>query len=298
MRAEIVTFTASLVINTALLTAFDRAVSRYESALEIQKQKEVALEKLGGLQFEFVEAPVKTSPQSPLETKKVSDRDAVAQDQTQQKENAARAAPPKIETEGPADQLEQRRLEPSQAPSAASMPSVRPSATPEPQAPESPVQDALPDSSIVTQTAPSPFSTPTKPVQDLSGLHRINTQAMSRVQSHGAQVYGATSFEATGSGMGQYMKNVKERVWLAWFPYVAFHYPKDFRAADAAVAFTLDAEGQVRRVNVVASEGGTVFAAFCVEAVQRAAPFGPLPAEILDLIGKDELEVQFAFHFW
>ena len=107
-----------------------------------------------------------------------------------------------------------------------------------------------------------------------------------------------TSFDATGSGMGGYMKTLRERIWLAWFPYLAFHYPKDFKSADAVVEFRLDASGQVRSVRILSSEGSPVFAAFCMEAVQRAAPYGPVPPEVLDLTGKDELEVRFAFHFW
>ena len=36
-----------------------------------------------------------------------------------------------------------------------------------------------------------------------------------------------------------------------------------------------------------------LFASYCMEAVQRASGFGPVPREILELIGKDELEIKF-----
>ena len=94
------------------------------------------------------------------------------------------------------------------------------------------------------------------------------------------------------------MRNMKERIWLAWFPYLAFHYPKDFRAAKAVISFRLSSDGRLMSVDVVESEGGDVFSAFCVEAIQRAAPFGNLPDEVMDLTGKDELDVQFGFNFW
>ena len=132
----------------------------------------------------------------------------------------------------------------------------------------------------------------------VAGPDRITTPATSRAKSHGAQIHGAASFEATGSGMGAYVKNMKEKVWLSWFPYLAFHYPMDFRAADAVIEFTLNAGGEIRTVNVAKSEGSPLFAAFCVEAVQRAGPFGPLPREVLDLTGKDQIEVKFEFHYW
>ena len=94
------------------------------------------------------------------------------------------------------------------------------------------------------------------------------------------------------------MKKLKEKIWLAWFPYLAAHYPKDFKTADALVSFTLNSQGQVRIVRLVESKGSPLFSAFCMESVQRASPFGPLPREILDLLGKDEMEIQFAFHYW
>jgi len=298
VKVNLLTFTTSIFLNAAMIGAFDRATTRYDSQLIAQKEKEEKLEKLGGLQFEFVEAPAKTSPRKPEKTHKISDRDSVAQDTTQEKESAAPQAPPKIENNGPADQLEQRRFEPSQAPSPASRPSL--SQLPSVSRTESDPAETQAQMTSVTQTPslPSPASAPQTPVQGLTGADRINTQAVSRANSHGAQLYGATSFEATGSGMGQYMKNMKDKIWLAWFPYLAFHYPKDFRSADAVVQFTLNSRGEVRMVKIADSQGSPMFAAFCVEAVQRAGIFGPLPEEILDLMGKDELEVKFAFHFW
>jgi TonB family protein len=316
MRAEITAFTASLLINAAILGSFERAVTQYDSRLTAQREQEEKIEKLGGLQFEFVEAPAKTAPRKPEKTKKVSDRDSVAQDTTQDKENISPQTPPKIENEGPADQLEQRRLEPSQVPSPASKPSAsqlpsvfrtkedeakeekKPAWTEKNEISDPSKAQAQMMSVAQAPSLPSPASLPQALVQGLTGADRINTQAISRTNSHGAQLYGATSFEATGSGMGQYMKNMKDKIWLAWFPYLAFHYPKDFRSADAVVEFTINASGEVRMVKLVDSQGSPIFAAFCVEAVQRAGIFGPLPEEILDLMGKDELEVKFAFHFW
>ena len=117
------------------------------------------------------------------------------------------------------------------------------------------------------------------------------------MKSGGARLYGVTSFEATGSGMGVYMKNLKEKIWLAWYPYLAFHYPQDYRGADAVVSILLDKKGDVKIVRLVESQGSALFASYCLEAVQKASSFGPLPEEILALIGKDELELKFGFHY-
>ena len=138
---------------------------------------------------------------------------------------------------------------------------------------------------------------PKPPSHPDEGQDRITTAEMSKKISHGTRLEGITSFEATGSGMGVYMKNLKEKIWLAWFPYLAVHYPKDFKTADAVVRFKLNAQGEVKIVELVESKGSPLFAAFCIESVQRAGSFGPLPPEILDLVGKDELEIKFAFHY-
>ena len=45
--------------------------------------------------------------------------------------------------------------------------------------------------------------------------------------------------------MGVYMKNLKEKIWLSWFPYLAFKYPMDFKSADAVISFTLNQKGEV-----------------------------------------------------
>ena len=138
---------------------------------------------------------------------------------------------------------------------------------------------------------------PKPKIQGPAGVDKITTQEMSKIRSPGARLFGQTSFEATGSGMGEYMKNLKERIWLAWFPYLAYQYPQDFRGADVIVSFTLDPKGQVKIVQLVDSVGSPVFASYCIEAVQRASGFGPVPKEILALIGKDELEIKFGFHY-
>jgi len=120
---------------------------------------------------------------------------------------------------------------------------------------------------------------------------------MSKSKSKGAELFGVTSFEATGSGMGVYMKNLKEKIWLSWFPYLAFKYPMDFKSADAVISFTLNQKGEVKIVKVVESQGSPLFTSICVEAIQRASGFGEIPQEMLALMGKDEIEIKFGFHY-
>ena len=98
--------------------------------------------------------------------------------------------------------------------------------------------------------------------------------------------------------MGKYMRSLKEKIWLQWFPYISYQYPKDFKSADALLEFKISKEGDVLDVKILDNKGSPLFAVFCAEAVRRVVNFGALPEEYLGVSGKNELEVKFAFHFW
>lgn len=317
--AYLVPFGLSLALNTAALVAvngtFERASERADRQLAAQRAAQ------GSLQFEFVEAPPKVYPRAPRRTRKLSDRDALNQDRAQNPDARPESRPKT--PEGPADQLAQKRGEGTPESAQASQPSVAaPQAEPvprqdpaqrtdavaqpvpaedgfqpvEPRKEESPAEEA-----VQLKESPASQAAPQSPAQTAQkgdpGVDKIIQREMSRRPSAGASLYGVTSFEATGSGMGEYMKRLKEKIWGAWFPYIAFRYPQDFRGADAVLSMTIDRSGRVRIVKIVESQGSPVFAQFCTEAVQRAGDFGPLPEEILALLGKEELEIYFAFHY-
>jgi TonB family protein len=213
-------------------------------------------------------------------------------------QEAAKPAPetaaPKPAAEKPMEMTEGLKLKPIEQP-AAPPPALAPAPKPAvPQDAIKPIEEVLGGPKA---EAPAPPKAPGQKAEGLTGQDKIDTNEMGKVKSPGAHFEGMTSFEATGSGMGEYMKNVKEKVWLSWFPYLAFKYPMDFKNADVVLSITLDAAGQVKMVRIVESEGSPVFAQFCMEAIQRASGFGPLPKEILAIVGKDELEIRFAFHY-
>jgi len=256
--------------------------------------------------LEFVEAPPKIHPETPADTQKISNRDALNQSRVPSAE-VNRQTPPKALMPGLSDQLAQRENKNAQTP----LPALKPQAKIEPMETESNEKKIIKEASmaevpsedmkkIEENRQAQELKSEVKPrpeVRGLTGRDKITTQEMSKAKSAGAKLEGLTSFEATGSGMGEYMKNLKERVWLAWFPYLAFQYPTDFKGADAIISFTIDKTGEVKIVKVLESEGSPVFASFCMEAVQRASGFGPLPQELLAIIGKDELEIRFGFHY-
>src|SRR3989338_1476056 len=111
MRAEITALDASILINGVVLGSLDSAVMRLDPRIAAQKEKAQMIAGLDEVQLEFVEAPAALSAPKPEKTRKISDRDSAAQDTTPEKEKAAPETPPKIESLGPADQLEQHRLD-------------------------------------------------------------------------------------------------------------------------------------------------------------------------------------------
>ena len=328
----VISLALSAALNGALIYGVDHAVSLRSPSMERLQKEALARQAASELQFEFVEAPPKTRVRSPKEPKKISDHDALNQDALGVGRTDKDA--PTLKTEGPADQLAQKRGEASTfSPELAAQPprapqKAVPAGSPRAQDPlapppveprsEKPLEEPAHESTEVLEksAAPPPIealpsgSDPRPAVQpreavppsaasaSLSGQDKIDTEEMAKARSKGALLRGLTSFEATGSGMGEYMKNLKDKLWLKWFPYLSFKYPSDFKSAEAVLRIRLDKNGEVKSVVLIDNTGSDVFATFCIEAVQRASPYGPLPEEILALVGQDGLEITFAFHYY
>lgn len=273
-------FAISLAINGAVFFSMDRAITQNPGKNLFFMPKSESKKEI--VQFEFVEAPPVPAQEKPKKNKMIAARDSNASDATQgsKKENAPKAV------SGTANQLTQRPTKGAPPTPAA------------PAAPQESPEDRLP--SFKKPAMPRvKRADAAKPAADawMPGNGKILTQEMVRAKSKGARFYGVTSFEATGSGMGVYMEKLKEKIWGQWFPYIAFKFPRDFRGAEAVLNFKIDAQGQVRSVRILEYKGTPIFAAFCQESVERVGNFGPLPKEILALTGKDELDINFGFHY-
>ncbi len=323
----------SVFIHGAALVSADRLI-HYQKIETLRLMQAHEVQKHENLEFEFVETPVPSHPKPERPTRKISNQNAVNQDLQKNKTLASSQAGPLIEKEGPADQLAQQKGAP--APSQSAHPLAQAQKEKPEQKAEKPAQDVIaseakqssPQNEIASSNdqelrtprnddaiknpvemktdeekiaqkaqAKQDASKPSPAVTGLTGQDKITTQAIARGKSFGAELYGQTSFEATGSGMGEYMKSLKEKIWLAWFPYLVFKYPQDFHPASAVVSITLNSKGEITILKVVQQDGSEVFSSYCLDAVQRASSFGPVPPEILTLVGKDELEIKFGFHY-
>ena len=294
--------TLSLAVNVGVFYALDRSVSVPDTA-SWARAKALAQKERQSVEFEFVETP----PGPPLgldkKTRKIGSHDSQSRDP--ERLNPATGDYPKIKQRGPSDQLAQMK-NPSGVPVVPRPPQTaqapRP-AQPQPAAPQpSAASDLktpaiLPPAQPQAPSQPRAASVPTEPMLGLTGADKITTQQMTKSETRGAKLYGMTAFESKGTAMGVYMQNLKEKMWLAWFPSIGFKYPPEHRTADAVIGITLDRQGRVKFVKIVQSWGSPLFATYCMEAVQRAGSFGPVPEEIFALSGKEDVEINFAFHY-
>ncbi len=273
----------SIFFHAAFLWSFETVAPIYQEKVFL-RPKEILPKKSDKLEFEYIEVPPqKLIQRKPIPGKKISERDALNQDLS--KKQSKSNQPPAAARIGNADQLAQKR---------GSRTVARHSEVAKATEESHHNDDGILRRSPKEQRTPQDDEKP-NPAKPSGG--KIMTQEVARSKSGGATLYGMVSFEATGSGMGEYMKRLKERVWLAWFPYLSFKYPLDARGASAVVSFVLDANGEIKRMQLLQSDGSGVFASYCLEAVRKAAGFGPLPKEILALLGKDELEIKFGFNY-
>jgi TonB family protein len=73
---------------------------------------------------------------------------------------------------------------------------------------------------------------------------------------------------------------------VTWIQSLPSHNPLRRPHLDTRLEIVLDASGNVARMGVILTSGVTAFDVGALDAVQRAGPFGPAPAEILSPDGR------------
>src|SRR5690242_3808208 len=104
--AALVCLSLSAAANAGIFAVFERTIVKpTEMESRILKKARAAKQKEEKFEFEFVEAPPQDFERSSEKTRKISERDALNQDLTQDKSEAT--GTPKTQIQGPADQLAQ-----------------------------------------------------------------------------------------------------------------------------------------------------------------------------------------------
>ncbi len=309
MRTEWAALAASVMINMSFMSVLSPDSVLYQkrpgdAQRKLQREAQT-------LQFEFVETPAQLKAQrKPRRTRKISDRDSTSQDLT--KDKAAAGDTPKTAA-GLSDQLAQNQprpagsLQPSQETIPAKTEDKKESQDAEKEIEKETQEQTDPDFSIKKEEKKekppekpeammSPVS-PKAPAAQPSGAERIDIPEFSKIPSRGAKDHGITAFEATGTDMGAYTKNLKEKIGIQWLPYLMIHYPKDFKSADAKVSMVLNPQGELISATLISYRGSPLYAGHCMNAIAKASPFGAVPKEALVLTGKEEVEIVFEFHY-
>ncbi|MCS6781600.1 MAG: TonB family protein [Gloeomargarita sp. SKYBB_i_bin120] len=192
--------------------------------------------------------------------------------------------------------------EPTPSPTALREP--QPTARTEPQIPTPPVlpesastpkRPALrafqPPSHPNAQPAPHPAALPKGEAALLGGpISRDARQAPFDQEANSTRnAPGPTQLAARQDvDLGPYLANLRRRVQQNWRP----------RAPDqprqTVVGFTLSRSGQISNLRVLRSSGSPQTDAETLEAIQRAAPFGPLP----ETFAYNQLEIEFTFNIY
>lgn len=182
-----------------------------------------------------------------------------------------------------------------QQPAVAPEPVARPAVTPAPTPPVAPTSDPRRVARASEPASPASSPRPAPPPKGNAGLlggpiHRGGSQAWFDQEANSTRnAPGPTQLAARQDvDLGPYLANLRRRVQQNWRP----RTPD--RQRQTVVGFTIDRSGQIGNLRVLRSSGSPQTDAETLEAIQRAAPFGPLPENF----AYNQLEIEFTFNIY
>ena len=108
--------------------------------------------------------------------------------------------------------------------------------------------------------------------------------------------FGEITFNANQYEIGEYFKNLKEKIEDYWLPYLAFTYSGGSMFGNKTVIlFRVYPSGKVKNIKVLEHKGDEVLKDFCLAAIANNAPFEPLPQGFIDVTGYEYLPIVFTF---
>lgn len=245
--------------------------------------------------IEFVDSPQTPAPPAPGETippRMISDKTTGARDQAPADRPVT--GKPRLEGKRQGHSLPKPLSAPASR-AAVQKPQAAPTPSPEKPLPPSRVKHA--DGIAVMSPSPSKPTVPKEVTVDLT-MRRSDVMgtAASRSDSDKALSAGTPSFAATGSDLGRYIKEMKEKIWIQWFPFVAMTYHQNI-STEIVVHYRIMPDGQLQDLVAHRVEGDAFLAEHTLAAIRKAAPFGPLPLEALEQSPDRSLRVVFTFYY-
>jgi len=211
--------------------------------------------------------------------------------------------PPPLEPEEPdatppaAEPAEQEAVspEPEEAPSAPATPEAQePTLADESKSEGEPTQLAMaettrselaPPATVETDVSPAPAAAPGGDLATTKGLQ----------SRFGVARTGAVSFDVLASDFAEYDREMFKAIQQNWFRLVrgAPHWRPGF----VRMSFALYADGRIGNVRRLKNTTDEVQAMWCRKAIDEAAPFGPVPAELQALMNNQPRIITINFFY-
>lgn len=107
---------------------------------------------------------------------------------------------------------------------------------------------------------------------------------------------GFLSFEAMGSEIAPYLREVRARVERKWKAKMHLSY-SGASSTRAVLDCAIASDGRLVYVNVVESGDSATYAALCKRAIEEAGPFPPFPFRVPDVYRNQHLQIRWTFSF-
>ena len=109
------------------------------------------------------------------------------------------------------------------------------------------------------------------------------------------RIRGALAIDATFSEFGEYQQQFYAALEAGWYQEIEFHQPID-TSTSVKVQFTIQANGEVKNVEVIHSSASEIASLICEKAIKDRSPYRPWTREMVKVFGEERtLRVEFNY---
>lgn len=112
------------------------------------------------------------------------------------------------------------------------------------------------------------------------------------------QALQSTNTLQTATPFGDYDRSVIQAIQQNWYTLLAAQTNKVERTGKAVIGFDLHADGSVNNIKCLESTVGDQHAKLGQQAIQKAAPFQPWPADLQRMVGANTRATTMTFYYY
>lgn len=110
---------------------------------------------------------------------------------------------------------------------------------------------------------------------------------MLSIGDHTSSMNGLDSFAAKGNPLGEYVKQLRDKIGLLFHKMIIFQYKTSYiLESTALVYFEINPLGLLEKLEIKESTGDPLFSRYCESIIRQASPFEPLPENISPYLTK------------